>query len=270
MCPACASLNYAKRFQGADMTGRVAVVTGSRVKIGFQTCLKLLRANCMVVATTRFPNAAAAAYRREPDFETWKNRLELYGLDLRDVTGLEAFTRFLKRRFSTCGIDVLINNACQTVRRPCAYYNPILEKERDLWTNADATHKTLLGGCSEFEQVRRHLLIDQNTTKAPALTHNTNTNGQAGAETNEPIGALLPQMTISIDDASSSQSQAVAPVVPASTSNATTEAAFETYYRSAVHYYLRCALTTHHRPSRLCYCSSSTRYLSFPYSSTIP
>eukprot|EP00978_Attheya_sp_CCMP212_P017701 scaffold47461_cov45-Attheya_sp.AAC.2 len=69
-------------------------------------------------------------------------------------------------------------------------------------------------------------------SKTPtALTHNTNVNGQAGAETNEPIGALLPQMAISNDDASSSQSQSLAPVVPALTStstlNATTAAPFD-------------------------------------------
>ena len=98
-------------------------MTGSRVKIGFQTCLKLLRAGATVVATTRFPNAAAEAYRAEADFHDFADRLDIYGLDLRDVTGLEAFTRFLKLKYSN-GIDIVINNACQTVRRPRGYYMP--------------------------------------------------------------------------------------------------------------------------------------------------
>lgn len=160
LCPPCAALNWEKRHQMANLEGKVAVVTGSRVKIGYQTCLKLLRAGSTVVATTRFPNAAAATYRNEPDFHQWQHRLQVYGLDLRDVTGLEAFCRFLKMKFSDSGIDILINNACQTVRRPTAYYLPACQKEEEIWQGGDETHKNLLGGCLQFEQIRRRLLLD--------------------------------------------------------------------------------------------------------------
>lgn len=182
LCPPCAALNWEKRHQSAQLDGKVAVVTGSRVKIGYQTCLKLLRAGANVVATTRFPNAAAATYRKEPDFAQWHHRLQVYGLDLRDVTGLEAFCRFLKIKFSESGIDILVNNACQTVRRPTAYYLPACEKEEELWQNGDETHKTLLGGCLQFEQVRRRLLLDHKQTQQlnsamapPALRQAPNT-----------------------------------------------------------------------------------------------
>lgn len=121
LCPGCAAVNWNKRFQTCSLKGRIAVVTGARVKIGFQVCLKLLRAGCTVVATTRFPNAAAAAYRKEDDFEQWKDQLVLFGLDLRDVVGLEAFVGFLRQHKFAAGVDILINNACQTVRRPVAY-----------------------------------------------------------------------------------------------------------------------------------------------------
>ena len=160
LCPSCASINFSKRHQTADLSGKVAVVTGSRVKIGYQTCLKLLRAGATVVATTRFPNSSAATYRAERDFEKWGARLHVYGLDLRDVTGLEAFTRFLKARYGEQGIDILINNACQTVRRPSAYYTPMVAKEQTLWKDADALHRSLLDGCIEFERVRRQLVQD--------------------------------------------------------------------------------------------------------------
>jgi NAD(P)-dependent dehydrogenase (short-subunit alcohol dehydrogenase family) len=163
LCPSCASLNWEKRHQTADLDGKVAVVTGSRVKIGYQTCLKLLRAGATVVATSRFPNAAAATYRKEADFSTWQHRLQVYGLDLRDVTGLEAFCRFLKMKFSESGVDMLINNACQTVRRPTAYYLPACQTEEDLWQQGDKTHKQLLGGCLQFEQIRRRLMLDHKT-----------------------------------------------------------------------------------------------------------
>jgi NAD(P)-dependent dehydrogenase (short-subunit alcohol dehydrogenase family) len=145
------------------MSDKVAVVTGSRVKIGFQVCLKLLRAGCTVVATTRFPNNAVAAYRREKDFAVWKDKLHVYGLDLRDVTGLEAFTRYLKVTHGEHGIDILINNACQTIRRPGGYYMPLIEKETELWTNGDEAHKDVLRGCTEFERIRRRLVEDHHS-----------------------------------------------------------------------------------------------------------
>ena len=160
LCPDCAAFNYDKRNQTADLTDTVAVVTGSRVKIGFQVCLKLLRAGATVVATTRFPNNAVAAYRRESDFNAWSDRLKIYGLDLRDVTGLEAFTRYLKVMYKN-GIDMLINNACQTVRRPAGYYLPLVEKESDLWSKGDESHHNVLAGCKEFERIRRRLVVEQ-------------------------------------------------------------------------------------------------------------
>lgn len=161
LCPPCAKLNFEKRHFKADLSGKIAVVTGARVKIGYQVCLKLLRAGCQVVATTRFPNSAAASYKAEKDFDEWSSNLHIYGLDLRDVVGLEAFTRFLKLKFGNQGIDILINNACQTVRRPTAYYRPAIEREIQLWKDADEAHKQLLASCLEFENVRRKLLIEE-------------------------------------------------------------------------------------------------------------
>jgi NAD(P)-dependent dehydrogenase (short-subunit alcohol dehydrogenase family) len=161
LCPPCAKLNFQKRHFKVDLSGKIAVVTGARVKIGYQVCLKLLRAGCQVVATTRFPNSAAASYKAEKDFDEWRSNLHIYGLDLRDVVGLEAFTRFLKVKFGDQGIDILINNACQTVRRPTAYYRPAIEREIQLWKDADESHKQLLRCCLEFENVRRKLLLDE-------------------------------------------------------------------------------------------------------------
>lgn len=169
LCPDCAALNWEKRQQTADCSGKVAVVTGSRVKIGLQVCLKLLRAGATVVATTRFPNSAIDVYRQEQDFDEWKDRLHVYGLDLRDVTGLEAFTRFLKMQYPS-GIDILINNACQTVRRPVGYYVPLVEKEQQLWHDADDIHRSILGGCVAFERVRRRLDLDHRQGGVAQLT----------------------------------------------------------------------------------------------------
>lgn len=80
MCPACAELDFTKRTELADLRGRVALLTGGRVKIGYQTGLKLLRAGAHLIVTTRFPRDSAARYAEEPDFPEWQHRLEIFGL----------------------------------------------------------------------------------------------------------------------------------------------------------------------------------------------
>jgi NAD(P)-dependent dehydrogenase (short-subunit alcohol dehydrogenase family) len=131
MCPPCAELNYEKRFQTADLAGRVTLVTGARVKIGYQAALKLLRAGAAVVATTRFPHDAARRYAAEPDFADWKDRLQVHGLDLRHSPSVEIFCSLLGRQLER--LDLLVNNACQTVRRPPGFFTHLLEfEERSL------------------------------------------------------------------------------------------------------------------------------------------
>jgi 3-oxoacyl-ACP reductase-like protein len=71
MCEVCGDFNYAKRQQSADLSGRYALVTGARVKIGFQASLKLLRAGAHVIVTTRFPVDAAERYSKEPDYRAF-------------------------------------------------------------------------------------------------------------------------------------------------------------------------------------------------------
>src|SRR5437762_8814351 len=116
LCLACGDLNFAKRTELADLRGRVALVTGARVKIGYQAALKLLRCGARLVVTTRFPRDAAARYAAEPDFGDWRDRLQIFGLDLRHTPSVEAFCRELLGSYER--LDFVINNACQTVRRP--------------------------------------------------------------------------------------------------------------------------------------------------------
>jgi len=127
LCPECADVNYAKRFQTASLEGRVGLVTGSRVKIGYQTALKMLRAGAEVVATTRFPQDSALRYSREPDFQEWKHRLHIHGLDLRHPPSVEIFARYIGHSFKR--LDIVVNNACQTVRRPPGFYEDLLPTE---------------------------------------------------------------------------------------------------------------------------------------------
>lgn len=127
MCPQCADFNYQKRFQKADLTGKVALITGSRLKIGYQATLMMLQSGARVIATTRFPVDSALRYAKEPDFNQWKDRLHIYGLDLRHTPSVEIFCKHILDNFSR--LDILINNAAQTVRRPPNFYAHLMEQE---------------------------------------------------------------------------------------------------------------------------------------------
>jgi NAD(P)-dependent dehydrogenase (short-subunit alcohol dehydrogenase family) len=127
LCPACAELNFAKRTELADLRGRVALLTGGRVKIGYQAGLKLLRCGAHLIVTTRFPRDSAARYAREADFDEWSHRLEIFGLDLRHTPSVEAFCRQLVA--TRPRLDFIVNNACQTVRRPPQFYAHMMASE---------------------------------------------------------------------------------------------------------------------------------------------
>ncbi len=126
LCPPCADHSYEKRQATADLTGRIALVTGGRIKIGFQVALKLLRTGARVLATTRFVNDALRRYAREPDFASWQERLSLHAIDLRHLAVVEQLTEHLHQDLPH--LDVLVNNAAQTVRRPPAFYRHLLEE----------------------------------------------------------------------------------------------------------------------------------------------
>lgn len=128
LCPECAAVNRAKRDQRADLSGRTALLTGGRVKIGYQIALRLLRDGAeRVIVTTRFPADAARRFAAEPDYRQWSGRLELVGLDLRNLPSVEAFAARLLAELPH--LDILINHAAQTVKRPLAFYAHLLEGE---------------------------------------------------------------------------------------------------------------------------------------------
>ena len=128
LCPKCAAFNYEMRHLSADLTGRTALVTGGRVKIGFQTVLRLLRDGAKVIVTTRFPLAAARRFHAEADSDAWSDRLHLYGLDLRNIPAVESFARHL--RDAEPFLDILIHNAAQTIHRPHGFYRELVAQEQ--------------------------------------------------------------------------------------------------------------------------------------------
>lgn len=109
------------------MTDQVALVTGSRLKIGYHITLMMLRAGATVIATTRFPVDSALRFAKEDDFNQWGDRLHIHGLDLRHIPSVEIFCNFIEQKYDR--LDVLINNAAQTVRRPAGFYKHLMPNE---------------------------------------------------------------------------------------------------------------------------------------------
>jgi NAD(P)-dependent dehydrogenase (short-subunit alcohol dehydrogenase family) len=161
LCPTCAELNFRKRTESADLRGRVALLTGGRVKIGYQAGIKLLRAGAQLIVTTRFPRDSADRYAREPDFDQWGHRLEIFGLDLRHTPSVEAFCRHLLQTRER--LDYIINNACQTVRRPPDFYRHMMARESGSLHDLPAQSRRLLGA---YEGLRGYHLLPEGT---PAL-----------------------------------------------------------------------------------------------------
>ncbi len=128
LCPKCAAYNYEMRSLSADLRGRTALVTGGRVKIGHQTVLRLLRDGAKVIVTTRFPNAGAKRFYAEPDSADWADRLQLCGLDLRNIPAVESFARHLYD--VEPAIDIIIHNAAQTIKRPSGFYQDLVAQEQ--------------------------------------------------------------------------------------------------------------------------------------------
>ncbi len=127
LCPSCARENHARRDARTDLTGRRALLTGGRAKIGMHIALRLLRDGAALTITTRFPRDAARRFAQMPDAADWLPRLKVVGVDLRDPRQVVA----LAEQVAADGpLDILINNAAQTVRRSTAAYAPLVAAER--------------------------------------------------------------------------------------------------------------------------------------------
>jgi NAD(P)-dependent dehydrogenase (short-subunit alcohol dehydrogenase family) len=164
LCPSCAELNFRKRTELADLNGRVALLTGGRVKIGYQAGIKLLRAGAKLVVTTRFPRDSAARYAREPDFKDWRHRLEIFGLDLRHTPSVEAFCRHVLA--TQPRLDFIVNNACQTVRRPPEFYQHMMACESGPLQNLPDECRRLLGA---YEGLRGYDMLPSGRSAVPDL-----------------------------------------------------------------------------------------------------
>ncbi len=149
MCKECGDFNYHKRFARADMKGQVVIITGSRLKIGYQATIMMLQSGATVIATTRFPVDSAMRFMKEKDYHEWKDRLHIYGLDLRHTPSVEIFARYVEENFSR--LDHIINNAAQTVRRPPGFYKHLMELETKNFHELPFEAQTLLSKHQELK-----------------------------------------------------------------------------------------------------------------------
>jgi NAD(P)-dependent dehydrogenase (short-subunit alcohol dehydrogenase family) len=164
LCPMCAAFNYAKRGELADLSGTVALLTGGRVKIGYQAGIKLLRCGASLIVVTRFPRDAAARYAAEPDFAEWGDRVEVFGLDLRHTPSVEAFAHHILATRER--LDFIVNNACQTVRRPPDFYRHMMEGEDAAFDTLTPEVLRLVGA---YEGLRGYHLLPGSEVDAAAV-----------------------------------------------------------------------------------------------------
>ena len=127
LCKKCGDYNYSFRTMKLDFTGRIAIVTGGRVKIGYYIATKLLSYGAKVLITSRFPKDALFKFQKDPDYEKWKNNLVVYPIDFRIFESTIKFVQFINDNFPH--VDILINNAAQTIRRTASYYKYLLPIE---------------------------------------------------------------------------------------------------------------------------------------------
>ena len=165
LCPECGEFNFGKRTELADLRGRVALLTGGRVKIGYEAGLKLLRCGAHLIVTTRFPRDSALRYAQEPDFEEWRDRLEVFGLDLRHTPSVEAYCQHLLATRER--LDYIINNACQTVRRPPDFYAHMMQGENAALHTMPEHARRLVG---TYEGLRGYHLLPEGAANGTGAT----------------------------------------------------------------------------------------------------
>ncbi|GEL94090.1 SDR family NAD(P)-dependent oxidoreductase [Cellulomonas composti] len=206
LCPACARLHHAKRDARTDLTGRRALLTGGRAKIGMYIALRLLRDGADLTITTRFPRDAVRRFSAMDDAKDWLHRLHVVGIDLRDPSQVVALADHVAAQGP---LDVLINNAAQTVRRSPGAYTRLADAEQSplpadaarmittFGHTSDAHPRALAGSVSDLTSPA--LAIERAARAADELVEQSLTAQAAGLErlvagTSIDAGGLIPDV----------------------------------------------------------------------------
>jgi NAD(P)-dependent dehydrogenase (short-subunit alcohol dehydrogenase family) len=200
LCPACAALNHDRRDARTDLTGRRALLTGGRAKIGMYIALWLLRDGAHTTITTRFPNDAIRRFASMPDSADWLDRLRIVGIDLRDPAQVIGLADSVSAQGP---LDILINNAAQTVRRSPGSYARLAEAESAplpsgplpemiAFDHISDAHPAALTGSLTQHAVPHHAAAHELT--ALALTAGSALPERIAAETAIDAGGLVPDL----------------------------------------------------------------------------
>ncbi len=201
MCPECSALNRARRDASTDLTGRRALLTGGRAKIGMYIALRLLRDGAETTITTRFPNDAIRRFMAMSDSAQWLHRLHIVGIDMRDPAQVVALADSVSDRGP---LDILINNAAQTVRRSSGSYSLLAEAESGplpegahpsvitFGRTSDAHPAALAGAVGEHQLAPAGMTAVQLTEAA--LTAGSSSLARNVAQTAIDAGGLLPDL----------------------------------------------------------------------------
>jgi NAD(P)-dependent dehydrogenase (short-subunit alcohol dehydrogenase family) len=215
LCPDCAARNHARREARTDLTGRRALLTGGRAKIGMYIALRLLRDGAETTVTTRFPRDAARRFAAMEDSGDWLHRLRVVGLDLRDPAQVIALADSVAAQGP---LDILINNAAQTVRRSAASYALLARAEAAPLSPGPLPELITLGATSSDGAIAARATVEQEASHwAPtpqiltelALTARSASPERVVAGTAIDAGGLIPDV-----DAINSWTQAVEQVDP--------------------------------------------------------
>ncbi|HWR85142.1 MAG TPA: SDR family NAD(P)-dependent oxidoreductase [Rhodoglobus sp.] len=202
LCPDCALLSHAKRDARTDLTGRRALLTGGRAKIGMYIALRLLRDGAHTTITTRFPRDAVRRFTSLPDSPEWIDRLKVVGIDLRDpaqVIGLAGDVA------AAGPLDILINNATQTVRRSPGAYQPLVDAELAPLPDGPLPELVTFGHTNDAhplalaQSVTAHPILAAAAARAEELTEQAMAAGSSSldrlaAGTAIDAGGLLPDL----------------------------------------------------------------------------
>jgi NAD(P)-dependent dehydrogenase (short-subunit alcohol dehydrogenase family) len=202
LCPDCARLSHAKRQARTDLTGRRALLTGGRAKIGMHIALRLLRDGAHTTITTRFPRDAVRRFTALADSGDWLHRLRIVGIDLRDPAQVIGLADSVAEQGP---LDILINNAAQTVRRSPGAYQPLIEAELAPLPDGPRPELVTFGHTMDphpqalAESVTAHPILSAAAQKAQRLTDAAMTSGNASlarhlAGTAIDAGGLVPDL----------------------------------------------------------------------------
>ncbi|MFI2026211.1 SDR family NAD(P)-dependent oxidoreductase [Streptomyces buecherae] len=197
MCQPCAKENRARRDARTDLSGRRALLTGGRAKIGMYIALRLLRDGAHTTITTRFPNDAIRRFKAMPDSAEWLHRLKIVGIDLRDPAQVVALADSVSAEGP---LDILINNAAQTVRRTPRAYAELIAAEQAPLPAGELPAKEVLGhfGSGSHNtlpgQAGRSDELTPNAITALALTSGSASLARIEAGNAIDAGGLVPDL----------------------------------------------------------------------------